>query len=252
MPTILAIETSANAASVCVLRDAQAHSELVRDEAKLSAWLIPAIDRLLARVGVKQRELTAIAFGSGPGSFTGVRSACATAQALAYAHRLPLIAVGSLEALAAASIIDDSRNDASAKPTDAPFNGVYGKIQCIIDARMNQLYFSEFIGQSIEELTPNEPVRVLELDDAPTSPGVRRIGSGALLIAPLAERDELRERTARAEARWAEGVARIAAARLSRGQAIDPLRAEPFYVRNNVAKTEAERAQSASRERAAL
>ena len=61
--------------------------EIVRDDAKLSAWVLPAVERVLARWGGDVGQIAAIAFGAGPGSFTGVRTACNTAQSLVYAWR---------------------------------------------------------------------------------------------------------------------------------------------------------------------
>lgn len=238
MPTLLAIETSSNVGSVCVLRDGAAFEAHVRDDAKLSAWVLPAIDSVLASASITLDDIDAIAFGQGPGSFTGVRTACATAQAIAYARNKPLYAIDTLAALAQAAELDN-----------ALFSGGRRPFFVILDARMNEVYCLNASGVRDENSSLNNEVELrgvesLTLDSEPSV----YLGSGAIL---LAERDgiaaeaiaALRERTHRAESRWAEGVARLALDQMSRGHAaIAPIAAEPRYVRNRVAQTEAERA----------
>jgi tRNA threonylcarbamoyladenosine biosynthesis protein TsaB len=234
---LLAIETSAHIGAVCVLHDGVATSEIVRDEVKLSGWIVPTIDRLLSRQNVALSAMDAIAFGAGPGSFTGVRTACATAQALAYAHGKPLIAVSSLEALAT-----------SALPFIAQLNRSLIEISVVLDARMNKLYTAMFVGQLNGELILNGPVGLHSSQTVRVSPTTILLGSGAMLIANADEFDraQVTALTHAAEANWAEGLARVAAIRFARGECIDPMDAAPHYVRNNVAKTEAQRALAAS------
>jgi tRNA threonylcarbamoyladenosine biosynthesis protein TsaB len=236
---LLAIETSANIGAVCVLHDGVATSEIVRDEVKLSAWIVPTIDRLLSRLDLSLSSLDAIAFGAGPGSFTGARTACATAQALAYAHGKPLIALSSLEALAYAAL-----------PFIAQEILTNYEINVVIDARMNELYTSTFIGRSEQELALKHAVALRAPQTLRVDPSAILLGSGAMLIANAHDfiRADIEALTHNAESKWAEGLARIAAMRFARdphdagGARIDPLDAAPHYVRNEVAKTEAERA----------
>lgn len=238
MCTILAFETSSNVGSVCVLRDDVVFEEHVRDDAKLSAWILPAIDRVLTRAAITLDEIDAIAFGEGPGSFTGVRTACATAQGLAYARAKPLYAIGTLEALAHAT-----------QYSNEPFNKGYNAISVILDARMNEAYCAEIYVRSNDELFSNSMTELKSLPDITLH--LERnvyVGSGAILMAEREAKSSeditaIRERTFGAESRWAEGVARLALAKIHRGDApINPLDAEPRYVRNRVAQTEAERA----------
>jgi tRNA threonylcarbamoyladenosine biosynthesis protein TsaB len=222
--TLLAIETSSDRGSVCVFIDGKPPTMLLESSeigVKCSDWLLPAIDRVLTAANRSLSSLDAIAFGAGPGSFTGVRTACAAAQALAYAHRKPLIAVDVLHALA------------SIASFDAP---EVQRVTVALDARMNELYFAEFEKDANGLLQALSPPRLIAANAAPaTSAGALLIGSGAALIANTPDP------TRALESRWAEGVARLA---LQRGVAaiVDPLSAEPIYVRNDVAQTEAERA----------
>lgn len=229
MSSILAIETSAHIGAIALMPDDtrpdHVFCELVRDEAKLSAWVLPAIERVQAAANLSLRDVDAIAFGAGPGSFTGVRTACATAQALAYAWQKPLITVDSLEALAEAC--------------GAP------RISVVLDARMNEVFAASFERTASGALVRLSATTVGASESFQPRDGALLIGSGAHLIAPSPVSEARRasaEETAAAEAAWAHGVARIAARKLSRGETTPACDAEPLYVRNSVALTEAERA----------
>ena len=228
MQSILAIECSSHVGAVAYLPDVaqpdDGFFEVVRDTVKLSAWVVPAISRVLAQAGASKQDVQVVAFGAGPGAFTGVRTACATAQSLAYAWQVPLIAVDSLEALAAASS--------------------FAHVDVVLDARMNEVYSASF-----ERLADGRARRVSDTVLSSAGAFVPRdsvvlLGSGAALVGvgkhatSRASTDE----TLAAEARWAYGVARVAIAKLAVLEFTDPERAEPIYVRNKVALTEAERA----------
>jgi len=237
MTAILAIETSSHVGSVCVLNDGVAYAEFIRDDAKLSGWILPAVDRMLTQATLGMTELSAIAFGHGPGSFTGVRTACATAQALAYANTIPLYAVGTLDALAKVAF--------SPNPN---FNRAFQRFYIILDARMNEAY-RLVINRNQPESSISSSVDLVPWSDLTLSADASAYaGSGAVFIEardglPQDDYDALCQRTEDAESRWAEGVARLALAQIQQGRApINPLAAEPYYVRNRVAQTEAERA----------
>jgi tRNA threonylcarbamoyladenosine biosynthesis protein TsaB len=86
------------------------------------------IESLLSKAGLTLAELDAIAFGCGPGSFTGIRIAASLAQGLAFAHHLPVIPVSSLAAAAQAAYLE---------------HGVT-KLIVAVDARMGQIYFAAY------------------------------------------------------------------------------------------------------------
>jgi tRNA threonylcarbamoyladenosine biosynthesis protein TsaB len=241
MPTVLSIETSANIGAVCVLRDGVATSEIVRDEVKLSAWVLHAVGRVLERAGIALANLDAIAFGQGPGAFTGVRTACATAQGLAYACAKPLYAVSSIHALAF-----------SARMLKSQFASGLASINVILDARMNEAFSAIYKGEVGSELVPVSPITLSSIETLTPLETDDLIGSGALLAAKRrgfsSQRIEaIQALTTAAENEWAQSIARIALARMARGEpSIDPREAQPEYVRNNVAKTELERAREAA------
>lgn len=223
MQTLLAIECSSHVNAVAYIADIDRPDEwlgeISRNDVQASAWLLPAIERLLAAAGAGARktEINIVAFGAGPGSFTGVRTACATAQALAYAWQATLIAVDCLEALAEAS--------------------GRAQVDVLLDARMNELYAASFARSSHSELTRISDTALVGADAFVACEGATLIGSGAQLFAPADSTT-----TIAAENRWAYGVARVAIAKFARGKHTDPRYAEPIYVRNNVAQTEAQRA----------
>lgn len=233
MPCILAIETSAHIGAVAILRGERCEevlaAELVRDDQKLSAWVLPAIERVFAEARLKHAAIDAVAFGAGPGSFTGVRTACATAQSLAYAWQRPLVTVDSLEALAETSSASS--------------------ICVVLDARMREVFSASFVRLATGELQRLSATTVSAPNAVVVAAGAERIGSGAHLL-PV-QHVAAQAATAHAEAHWAYGVARVAARKLARGETTDPMRAEPIYVRNNVALTEVERKQQAQAREAA-
>ena len=97
---LLAIDNSSDTLSVA-LRDGAATFERSAPSGVAGAErALPMVGELLAEAGVGLRDLDAIAFGAGPGAFTGVRIACGIAQGLALGADLPVVAVGTLEALA--------------------------------------------------------------------------------------------------------------------------------------------------------
>jgi tRNA threonylcarbamoyladenosine biosynthesis protein TsaB len=103
---VLGFDTSTNATSVCVLRDDGTAFEHVPETARLfdrpghAAELMPAVARTMGDAGVDWDDLSAIAVGVGPGTFTGLRIGIATARALAHARGIALHPVSSLAALA--------------------------------------------------------------------------------------------------------------------------------------------------------
>jgi tRNA threonylcarbamoyl adenosine modification protein YeaZ len=105
--TYLAFDTSTSLGSVCLGVGARVVAgRPLRGQSSHSSDLIPAIDAVLREAGVQASELSGLVVGAGPGSFTGVRVAAATAKGLAYALGLPLWAVSSIEAGAAAMDVD--------------------------------------------------------------------------------------------------------------------------------------------------
>ena len=97
---LLAIETSSDVGTVALLVDESLEQQRIATPREQTERILPMIDELLATAGVPLEELDGIAFGRGPGSFTGLRVAAAVAQGLGLAVNLPLLPVSSLAAMA--------------------------------------------------------------------------------------------------------------------------------------------------------
>lgn len=216
---LLAIETSTDLGSIAIWRDGVVFQRSCAPGVAHSQTLLPLIRTTLRATGLAFGDLQGIAFAAGPGSFTGLRVACGVAQGLAFAHALPIIAVGTLEAMALASGAE--------------------RVLVVLDARMGEVYYGRF--SAAVALAPVIVVNPSTLP-IPDSPGWLACGN-ALQAYPL-----LRERLAACVQRWqpelmpdAGAVASIAASRLLRGEGVDAAEAAPLYVRNKVALTVAER-----------
>lgn len=128
MPVLLGIETSTARCSVA-LGDGDTVEELVDERPREHhAIILPMVHELLRSAGASLRELDAIAFGRGPGSFTGLRIAASITQGLAFGAGLPVIPVSSLEALAADADVQAGAAeglDHVLVATDAHMGGIY-------------------------------------------------------------------------------------------------------------------------------
>ncbi|TXG80746.1 MAG: tRNA (adenosine(37)-N6)-threonylcarbamoyltransferase complex dimerization subunit type 1 TsaB [Rhodocyclaceae bacterium] len=224
MTVILAIETSAEAGSVALLRGDTPLERNAPAGTPHSGWVLPAIYALLAEAGTGLAGVDAIAFGAGPGSFTGLRLACGIAQGLALGADLPVVAACSLEAIALAA---------------GP-----GDVWVGIDARMREMYFAAYAVDADEVRTLIEPACAApELVQAPESGRWNMAGSAfqtyaELLVPRFAPVTATMRPELAATAGW---IARIGAREFSSGRAVDPALAAPLYVRDKVALTTAER-----------
>ena len=219
---ILALETATDPGSIALSIDGQIIARSCPAERSNSETLLPLAEQVLAEHGRSFADVDALAFGSGPGSFTGLRVACGVAQGLAVARDLPLLGIGTLAAMAA--MVATSAGE---------------RVIVALDARMGEVYFAYFEnGEQVGEIGVYPPQSV------PLPPSSGWIACGNALTAYPA----LRERLAPWVDDWrpelmpsAEAVLRLAAPRLAAGETIDPADAHPLYVRDKVAKTVVER-----------
>jgi len=127
-PSILAIETSTEACSVALSMGSDLQERFQLASRQHADLILSFVDELLSTAQTTLTSLDAIAFGAGPGSFTGIRIAVSVAQGLAYAADLPVIPVSTLSALAQGVIRE---------------NGV-SRVAACLDARMGQIYWNLF------------------------------------------------------------------------------------------------------------
>ena len=212
-----AFETSTEWCSVALWRDGELSAIEQRAANRHGELALPMLERLLAAAGLKAAQLEAIAFGAGPGSFTGLRIACGIAQGLAFARSLPVLGVSSLEAMA--------------EECGAP------RVVACLDARMGEVYYSalEKRGARWAEVVPAQCVAPAA---APRPPGEGWVGcgNGFAVYGTMGLRSVYPEIHPGAAA-----VARLAAPRLAAGEGMDAARAAPNYLRDKVALTTEER-----------
>jgi tRNA threonylcarbamoyladenosine biosynthesis protein TsaB len=210
-----ALETSTEWCSVALFGDGEIACAERRALNRHSELVLPMLDRLLEAWQWKLEDLGAIAFGAGPGSFTGLRIACGVAQGLALAHALPVLGVSTLEALA--------------EESGAP------RVAACLDARMREVYYAALEkrdGRWHEAL----PAQCLAPDELPAlDAGWVGCGSGFAAYGNLGMARVMPELHPTALA-----VARLAAPRLAAGEGVDAALAAPVYVREKVAYTKAE------------
>lgn len=241
---LLAIETSTDALSVALGSGEPGAPVWQRSGpggAQASATLLPMVRSLLNEANWSLDTLSAVVFGRGPGSFTGLRTACSVAQGLAYGARglspaggLPVLPVDTLLALA-----EEARQALTGAGRPEP-----GVIAALLDARMGEVYVAPYActraGPS--GLMPLAPPRLCTPADLPTylqslAPGERLLAGNVFEMDALAALEGQRLTalpTAAALLRLAPGL-------LAAGHAVAAQDALPLYVRDKVAQTTAER-----------
>jgi tRNA threonylcarbamoyladenosine biosynthesis protein TsaB len=226
MTAILAIDTAAEQCSVCLLlgdkeRKIYALTELApRSHAQR---LLPMIQEVLAQAGLSLADLDALAFGRGPGSFTGLRIASGFVQGLAFGQDLPVIPVSNLQALAARVFKTGS--------------GDFERCLVLVDARMDEIYWAEFSrGSGNPELQGRErvdkPEAIADLLSAQHPMPV--IGSGLHYAQRLGEIG-LWPASGLAPEHPASLIAELALLEWERGAFVSAKDAAPIYVRDDVA-----------------
>lgn len=221
---ILALDTATENCSVALLVDDKVYvrSEVApRDHTKK---VLPMVDEVLQEAGVSLTDLNALAFGRGPGSFTGVRIGIGIAQGLAFGADLPMIGISTLEAMA---------------------QGVYRKhgsnhVATAIDARMSEVYWARFVRQEdgtwnqldAECVTPPQLISDNSQADANTW---RTAGTG--WDAYTEQLSGLAFETQQSDVLFpdAEDIVQLAKYELVKGNTVDAEEASPVYLRDTVA-----------------
>ena len=137
-PCLLALDTSTDRLAAALQTPAGRWCVNEAGGALASARLVPLLMSLLADAGVALAQVQAIAFGQGPGAFTGLRTACAVAQGLAFAGNTPVLAIDSLLIVA-----EDARAQAAA--AGLPIDGDWW---VAMDARMDEIYAAHAVFEA--------------------------------------------------------------------------------------------------------
>ncbi|RJX30960.1 MAG: tRNA (adenosine(37)-N6)-threonylcarbamoyltransferase complex dimerization subunit type 1 TsaB [Oxalobacter sp.] len=242
MLTLLAIETSTSLASVALLRNGEIHTRESQGVHTHSQVILPMVQELLVEAGATLAQCDAIAFGAGPGSFTGVRTACGIAQGLGYGGNLPVVPVVTLEAMAEACRELNGAND----------------VLTVMDAAMGEVYWARYryLGQAMGGWQPvveprlSSPADVYAQGDGQTDVLANTLACGnGLATYATAFEGRIFVQTALANILpHARQIARLGAEAFSQGKAVRVHDAQPFYLRNKVAYTTAERAELAAQQ----
>lgn len=223
MSTILAIETSTELASAALVRDGESIALESPGVQTHSVSILPMVQKLLAQAGIRLGQCDAIAFGCGPGSFTGVRTACGVAQGLAFGADLPVLPIVTLEAMAEACRAACGASE----------------VLAILDARMGESYWAQYRYQdgwrSVIVPTLSAPQQIV--------PEGAVVACGSALVTFDGQFAD-RSFTAHGQigvVPHARYVALLAQAAFAQGRAVMAREAQPLYLRNQVALTTAER-----------
>ncbi|MFJ3450034.1 tRNA (adenosine(37)-N6)-threonylcarbamoyltransferase complex dimerization subunit type 1 TsaB [Pseudomonas sichuanensis] len=223
MTTLLALDTATEACSVALLHDGKvtSHYEVIP---RLHAQkLLPMIKQLLADAGVALSAVDAIAFGRGPGAFTGVRIAIGVVQGLAFALQRPVLPISNLAALAQGALRE---------------HGVQ-QVAASIDARMDEVYWGCYRAEQGEmRLVGQEVVVAPERVSLPEGLAGEWFGAGTGWS--LAERLAVQASASDAAALPnALDILTLATHAWARGEAVAAEQAQPVYLRDNVATPKA-------------
>lgn len=216
MSKILALDTASEACSVALLCDGQILEDFQILPRLHGQRILPMVEQLLAEAGIGLTQLDALAFGRGPGAFTGLRIATGMIQGLAFGADLPVCPVSSLAALAQQG---HRLHQAS-------------QVLACIDARMDEVYWGSFaLAEGLMH-----PVSV-EAVSAPEQVIAQPVGWGIGNGWQFAERIACQPEYCDAEALpHAQDIAQLALADFNAGQAVAAELAQPVYLRDKVAK----------------
>jgi tRNA threonylcarbamoyladenosine biosynthesis protein TsaB len=219
---LLAFDTSTEALSIAVRNGAAepcVHEGV--GGARASTTLIPEIHQLLARAGLRLRELDAIVFGRGPGSFTGLRTACSVAQGLAFGAGTPVLPVDTLLAVA----------------EEARFAVGFERVVAVLDARMDEVYWAAYVHEHGRWRREGD-IGLGQPESVAVPPGWGIAGNAFAAYA-----GRLPDDVPRADVLpTATALLRLAPVLIAAGLAEPAAGALPLYIRDKVAQTTAERA----------
>lgn len=215
---ILALETSTELCSAALWLDGKVDAREVVAGQRNSELLLPMVEALLAAHRLAARELDGVAFGAGPGAFTGVRIACGVAQGIAFGAGVPVAGIGTLLALAQASRAQ--------------------RVVCCLDARMGEVYHAAYERRGEEFVEVHSP-GLYRPEAVPALPAGQWIGCGsgfAVYRGVLEDRYQGRlEEVMENLVPHAREIAVLAARQFALGAVADAADAVPLYVRNKVA-----------------
>jgi tRNA threonylcarbamoyladenosine biosynthesis protein TsaB len=223
---LLVLDTSTEYCSAALWLNGRIQARRALAGQRHSSLLLPMVDELLRESGFALRQLDGIGYGAGPGSFTGLRIACAVTQGLALGADLPVVGVSTLESIA--------------EQTGA------AQVLTVLDARMAEVYWAAYRREGAGWHAVSEPQLALpESVAVPDEGDWVGAGNGFAALGEIL-RPRLAARLARIDDTLmpdAAAMAPLAAAAFARGEGMDAALATPIYLRDKVALTVDERRQ---------
>lgn len=228
---ILALDTTQEYCSVALLIDDQTYTREELAPRSHTDLILPQVEYVLAEAGIQLAQLDALAFGRGPGSFTGLRIAAGVVQGLALGADLPVAPVSSLAAMAQGQ---------------HRVNTSYTRISAAFDARIQEVYWGNYqLVDGIMQGVTDEAVSAPEAVYLPDDGSWLAIGAGWQAYPQMCERLAPRLIDVIADtAPLARDIIPIARSMAERGQLVTAEEAIPVYLRQKVAQTIAERARA--------
>ncbi len=219
---ILALDTSNEYCSLALLSGGRLAVREVLAGQNHSEMILVMLEDVLQKEGMSMCEIGGIAFGAGPGSFTGLRIACGVAQGLAFGSDVPVVGIGTLHAMASTMAGD--------------------RIVACLDARMGEVYHAAFERIEGKLVCLSEP-GLYRPHEVPLLDGDHWSGCGSGFSVPgLLERYQGAMVSVDEKARpHAREIAYLALEAFESGRGTDAALAAPLYVRNKVALKESER-----------
>lgn len=225
---LLAVETATEACSCALLIDHEVEEKFQLAPQRHTRLILPMIDALLAEAGIQVHDLDAVAFGRGPGSFTGIRIATGVVHGIAFGADLPVVPISTLAAIAQ-DCIEQTGND---------------YIFTAMDARMGEIYWAEYQKnrQGHVQLVARESVDRVENVTVAGSSGFGVGSAWQTYHAQLTR--HLGCQISGFDSSYlprASKIAQLAALEVEQGRAVPVEQAMPVYLRDKVAKKESER-----------
>ncbi|MDG1096349.1 MAG: tRNA (adenosine(37)-N6)-threonylcarbamoyltransferase complex dimerization subunit type 1 TsaB [Methylophilaceae bacterium] len=223
---LLAFDASTEFLSIALQTNKQVETLDILAGQTASQLILPQIQGLLDKAQLILGDLDGIAFGAGPGSFTGVRIACGVAQGLAFGANLPVVGINVLMALAEASGAE--------------------RVIAASDARMGEVYHAAYMRKD-DGWMETHAAGVYKPQDVPAVEGGDWVGVGtAWKVYDETLREQYQQQVSKTLPEMtpkAEAIMRLAMPMFARGEAVSASKAAPIYIRNRVALTSKEREQ---------
>lgn len=232
MTTILSIETSTEIASVALLTSDQLFYKVLEGVQTHSQGILPAIQDLLVEAELKLNQCDAIAYGCGPGAFTGVRTACGIVQGIAFGLEIPVVPISSLQAMAHAMNainVDNVRDTEITKSSE---------FICVLDARMAEIYWAHYqlLDNTWNELSAPQLSAIDEVLKYSTNMKINIVvGSG--IDTSLFQKNN----NVKIIMPHAKDIAKLGLTDFQDERFMKPEMAQPLYLRNKIALTSIER-----------